>query len=118
MVGVDGQEITIVPSFFCRCPPSIMMEPVMADLSEKYPETVFLKVDAEICTVMRNFFYLSGKGGEGCKQLMIITLFCIFFQQTAELYEIKGYPTFVFIKNKKQLQQVFFVHSAISNAYR
>ncbi len=35
----------------CRCPPSLMMEPVMADLSEKYPGVVFLKVDAEVCTV-------------------------------------------------------------------
>ena len=33
----------------------------MADLSEKYPETVFLKVDAEICKVRSqfvDFFYL------------------------------------------------------------
>ena len=27
----------------------------MADLSEKYPETLFLKVDAEICTVRPQF---------------------------------------------------------------
>ena len=36
-----------------------MMEPVMADLSEKYPETVFLKVDAEICTVI--YLWKGGK---------------------------------------------------------
>lgn len=43
------------PVLLYRCLPSIMMEPVMADLSEKYPETLFLKVDAEICTVRPQF---------------------------------------------------------------
>lgn len=95
-----------------------MMEPVMADLSEKYPETVFLKVDAEICSVMIKVLSV-WEGRERLQKLVIITLSCIFFQQTAELYEIEAYPTFVFIKNKKQLQQVLTilcVHSAISNA--
>ena len=34
----------------------------MADLSEKYPEIVFLKVDAEICTVMIKNFSVEGQG--------------------------------------------------------
>ena len=47
-------------------------------------------------------------GGESSKQL-IWSSHClvIIFQQTAELYDIEAYPTFVFIKNKKQIQEVF-----------
>ena len=74
-VIVHGCSECIVPRpvLLYRCPPSIMMEPVMADLSEKYPETLFLKVDAEICTVRPQFvdyscFFFIGRQHEFLRQ--------------------------------------------------
>ena len=63
----------------------------MADLSEKYPETLFLKVDAEICTVRPqfvdySFFFLSAVGMNFCDRIyfcfQIRTIYPKMYEQT------------------------------------
>lgn len=76
-----------------------MMEPVIADLSEKYTDVVFLKVDADECKVSSIQLDLAQSLYRALPSIHTM-------QQTAESQEIVAYPTFVFFKNKQELQRV------------
>ncbi|XP_064388504.1 thioredoxin-like protein 1 [Halichondria panicea] len=71
-----GDSLVIVDFYGPKCGPCIAIAPKFVQLSGKYPDVVFLKLNVDIC------------------------------HNTAKRYEVSATPTFVFFKNREKLNQV------------
>ncbi len=79
----------------CRCGPCIAIAPKFVQLSDKYPDVVFLKLNVDIC-------HVSGYNYSD----IILYNYLHPLQNTAKRYEVSATPTFVFFRNREKLNLV------------